>query len=85
MFESWMEDADCATTDPDAFFPEQYDSALAAKKICQGCPVAAQCLEYALEHGIEYGIWGGVSAGQRKSLLRKRRLSGGHVRDAWSA
>lgn len=42
------------------------------KKVCRGCPVKDQCLEYALEHG-ELGIWGGTSERERRRLRRLRR------------
>ncbi len=43
-----------------------------AKKICAGCPVKEQCLEYGLTH-VEYGVWGGLTANERRTLNRKRR------------
>src|SRR5215203_5740743 len=46
--QSWQEQALCAETDPEAFFPEKGGSTREAKKICTGCEVKAQCLEYAL-------------------------------------
>src|SRR5699024_11264322 len=46
--ESWQERALCAQTDPEAFFPEKGGSTREAKKICTGCEVKAECLEYAL-------------------------------------
>src|SRR5215207_2899388 len=46
--QSWQEQALCAETDPEAFFPEKGGSTREAKKNCTGCEVKAQCLEYAL-------------------------------------
>jgi WhiB family redox-sensing transcriptional regulator len=43
--QSWQEQALCAETDPEAFFPEKGGSTREAKKICTGCEVKAQCLE----------------------------------------
>ena len=45
---SWQERALCAQTDPEAFFPEKGGSTREAKKVCVGCEVRAECLEYAL-------------------------------------
>src|SRR5215210_7176673 len=45
--QSWQEQALCAETGPEAFFPEKGGSTREAKKICTGCEVKAQCLEYA--------------------------------------
>src|SRR3954454_11701646 len=59
--QSWQEQALCAETDPEAFFPEKGGSTREAKKICTGCEVKAQCLEYALSNDERFGIWGGLS------------------------
>src|SRR6476620_6202285 len=48
--QSWQERALCAETDPEAFFPEKGGSTREAKKICTGCEVKAECLEYALSN-----------------------------------
>lgn len=66
--EPWMADALCAQTAPDSFFPEKGDrqAAVAAKKICAKCPVAAECLEFAVRTKQHHGIWGGVSASRLK-------------------
>ncbi|MGV8973116.1 MAG: WhiB family transcriptional regulator, partial [Rhodoglobus sp.] len=54
----WQERALCAQTDPEAFFPEKGGSTREAKKVCTGCEVRGECLEYALEHDERFGIWG---------------------------
>ena len=46
----------CAQTDPEAFFPEG-GSTREAKRICSGCEVKAECLEYALHNDERFGIW----------------------------
>lgn len=66
--EEWMDDALCAQTDPEAFFPEKGGSTKPAKNICAGCTVAAECLTYALDHNERFGIWGGVSERDRRKL-----------------
>ncbi|WP_344753531.1 WhiB family transcriptional regulator [Leifsonella bigeumensis] len=65
-----MDDALCAQTDPDAFFPDKGGSTRNAKSICVSCEVRAQCLAYALEHGERFGIWGGLSERERRTLRR---------------
>lgn len=74
--ESWRAGALCSQTSPDAFFPEDGNSA-DAKRICDRCEVRGQCLAYALENNECYGIWGGLSAKERRKLLndgeQKRR------------
>jgi WhiB family redox-sensing transcriptional regulator len=75
--QSWQEQALCAETDPEAFFPEKGGSTRDAKRVCTGCPVRAQCLEFALENDERFGIWGGLSERERRRLRLQRsgRLS----------
>jgi WhiB family transcriptional regulator, redox-sensing transcriptional regulator len=68
--EQWQDRALCAQTDPEAFFPEKGGSTREAKKICLGCEVRTQCLEYALAHDERFGIWGGLSERERRRLKR---------------
>lgn len=68
--EDWYERALCPQTDPDAFFPEKGGSTKEAKKICLGCPVKQQCLQWALDNDERFGIWGGLSERERRRLKR---------------
>jgi WhiB family redox-sensing transcriptional regulator len=68
--EQWQDRALCAQTDPEAFFPEKGGSTREAKKICLGCEVRSECLEYALAHDERFGIWGGLSERERRRLKR---------------
>ncbi len=68
---SWHERALCSQTDPEAFFPEKGGSTREAKKICVGCEVRGECLEYALENDERFGIWGGLSERERRRLRRR--------------
>lgn len=43
-----------------------------AKKLCAGCPIRVQCLEYAVEAEEPYGVWGGLTAKERKRLRGSR-------------
>ena len=67
----WQDRALCAQTDPEAFFPEKGGSTREAKKVCRGCEVRAECLEFALAHDERFGIWGGMSERERRQLKRK--------------
>ena len=67
---SWQEQALCAQTDPEAFFPEKGGSTREAKRICVGCDVKGECLEYALGQDERFGIWGGLSERERRRLKR---------------
>jgi WhiB family redox-sensing transcriptional regulator len=68
--QEWQERALCAQTDPEAFFPEKGGSTREAKRICSGCEVRAECLDYALAHDERFGIWGGLSERERRRLRR---------------
>src|SRR5262245_43285512 len=68
---TWQEQALCAQTDPEAFFPEKGGSTREAKRICAGCEVRAECLEYALAQDERFGIWGGLSERERRKLKRR--------------
>lgn len=68
---AWQEDALCAETDPEAFFPEHGASSRDAKSVCAACPVRHECLEHALANDERFGIWGGLSESERRRV-RKR-------------
>jgi WhiB family redox-sensing transcriptional regulator len=69
---AWQDSALCAETNPDAFVIEKGCSTRDAKKVCAACPVAAQCLEYALANNERFGVWGGLSERERRALLKER-------------
>lgn len=71
----WMQDAACRDPqiDTSIFFPERGENSLAAKQVCAGCPVQAQCLSYAIEHettGHRFGVWGNTNPRERKRLTK---------------
>ena len=68
--QEWQEQALCAQTDPEAFFPEKGGSTREAKRICQACAVRDECLEYALLNDERFGIWGGLSERERRRVKR---------------
>jgi WhiB family redox-sensing transcriptional regulator len=68
--ENWQDRGLCNQTDPEAFFPEKGGSTREAKKICLGCEVRSECLEYALAKDERFGIWGGLSERERRRLKR---------------
>lgn len=70
---SWMDEGVCAQVGDDLWFPEKGGSTREAKQVCAGCPVKADCLEYALRHDIRTGVWGGKAERERRVLQRKRR------------
>ncbi|WP_457034590.1 WhiB family transcriptional regulator [Geodermatophilus sp. SYSU D01176] len=70
---SWRLEALCAETDPEAFFPEKGGSTRDAKRVCTGCTVRAQCLEFALANDERFGIWGGLSERERRRIRLRQR------------
>lgn len=67
----WQDQALCAQTDPEAFFPEKGGSTREAKRVCSTCDVRAECLEYALANDERFGIWGGLSERERRKLKKR--------------
>jgi WhiB family redox-sensing transcriptional regulator len=67
----WQEQALCAQTDPEAFFPEKGGSTREAKRVCGRCDVRGDCLSFALAHDERFGIWGGLSERERRRLKRR--------------
>ncbi len=77
--EAWKDRAACVDADPDLFFPARgvacgsVDITAAAKAICRGCPVIADCLDYAQTAPVErFGVWGGLSRRERRDLAKRR-------------
>jgi WhiB family redox-sensing transcriptional regulator len=70
---AWEDDALCAQTDPEAFFPERGGSTRDAKKVCGKCDVGRQCLQHALDNNERFGIRGGMSERERRQLINKSR------------
>lgn len=69
----WSDQAACrGVPDPDLFFPAKGESTAEAKAVCAGCPVRAECLDYALRWRIDHGIWGGLSTRERQRIERGR-------------
>ena len=70
----WKTKAACAGISFPLFFPNPetpLSQVEKAKAVCASCPVAEECLEYALETNQVSGIWGGTTEDERKSLRRK--------------
>jgi WhiB family redox-sensing transcriptional regulator len=61
-------------SDPDLFFPDPTDreGIALAKSICDGCPLAFDCLETAMADTTlrKWGIWGGTTPEERQTMMR---------------
>ena len=67
----------CATVDPELFFPEkgggQGREFKMARSVCNRCDLTEMCLDWAIKHH-EVGIWGGTSERERRVLRRERGI-----------
>ncbi len=74
--DNWRDDAACATRpDLDWFDLDCYLQP--ALKVCTTCPVAAECLDYAIRHNCYDGLWGGEWGYRLASKIRQgRRVRG---------
>lgn len=77
----WRHRAACRDEDPELFFPvgttgPALVQTADAKAVCARCPVAAECLTWALETGQDAGVWGGMSEDERRALRRRPRRTG---------
>ena len=75
---NWRAAGACLSADPDLFFPissagPAERQIARAKKICAGCGVCRECLEFALSHEQVYGIWGGTTPEDRQRERRRKR------------
>ena len=68
----WRVDAACLGVDPVLFFPDRGAPTSEAKRVCAGCAVRDDCLEFALVNYIKHGIWGGKSEKERRVLRAQR-------------
>src|SRR5579863_2454512 len=64
--------AACAGMDTTLFFPKHPwpDAYGYAIKVCEGCPVRVQCLDYALTCDMRFGMWGGMTQAERRIMKR---------------
>jgi WhiB family redox-sensing transcriptional regulator len=69
----WYSRGDCRGEDPTWWTGENSRStqAHAARRICSGCPVQAECATYGIENNEPTGIWGGLSKKDRDRLRSK--------------
>lgn len=70
---AWQDQARCAEVGADLWHPEKGERTGMAKAICRGCPVRAECLEYALDINDQHGIYGGKTVRERDRIRRARR------------
>lgn len=79
---SWQKLAACKEAEPDMFHPEEAHHPGRAKKICAGCPVKKECLEFCLKvesPSARFGVWGGLSAYDREIRFDGRKPTPGRT------
>lgn len=73
---AWRDRGNCRGAGIDMFPPAgDLVAMVAAKAVCDGCPVRAPCLDFAVTTNQEHGIWGGVGEYTRRKLRRDRRVA----------
>lgn len=74
--QAWRKRSACADPDidPDIFHSKGLETQK-AKEVCSRCEVSQKCLNWALETQERFGIYGGMTARERKALLRKRKTA----------
>lgn len=74
----WQARAACHDTDPELFFPATDDDAglittrarIAIAPLCRACPVATECLRWALTTGQDHGLWAATTPTDRRAIRR---------------
>ena len=68
----WVAFAACRDADPELFFAgsDGGDTGM-ARRICAGCAVQDECLEWALAARASFGVWGGTTEQERRRLMRR--------------
>lgn len=69
----WADQALCATSDPDLWFPEKGGPTADAIAICRTCPVIDACYQAAQEIKPQFGIWGGMTVRQLAAARKRER------------
>jgi hypothetical protein len=74
---AFTEEANCASTDSEAFFTVEgsstYPNIFMLRTICGNCTVVNDCLEYALDHEV-MGYWGNTTELQRRKMRQKLNI-----------
>jgi len=72
----WQADAACKEHPEITWFPDKGQTTAAAKKVCAGCLVRAECQAFALAQDDSRGVWGGLSERELRALSEPpRRVS----------
>ena len=76
----------CSETDPEMWFTEdekpQYDEINLLKRICAGCEVREECLQYALRHSV-MGFWAGTTPKERQRMRSRLGIVSTPIYSSW--
>ena len=90
----WMAQAACRGKTTRDYYPEHGTNNISfsyfeARNRCSTCPVADDCLEYAVKNLERDGTWGGVPPRQRRQMyampLDDALVLGQKLRDRWDS
>lgn len=85
-YPEWIDIPACQGTDTEMWFCEDnepgYREARLLERICAGCPVKNQCLQYSLENTV-LGYWAGTTPRVRQQLRKKLNIIPTPVGLAW--
>jgi hypothetical protein len=75
-----MRDALCArrTYEGDPFFDTKPTEDVRLTT-CVDCPVAWDCVSYAIRRGIDFGVWGAMNENERRRLVQVHPRLDGHA------
>lgn len=86
---AWTEYAACYGIPDDVFYGDDTSRGWlgatqlqVAKRICGGCPVRAECLDWALRTREPWGVFGGFTAPERARMLGWNPRGGGPAQRA---
>jgi len=79
----WQQQGACRSLPTEMFFhpenergPRRKAREMAAKAVCNSCPVIAECRAHALAVQEPYGIWGGLSEEERLEIISRSTRRG---------
>lgn len=82
---TWRRRAQCASSDPEIFYPldpDRQDLSAPALTVCGSCPVRAACLVDVMateDPARRWGITGGTTPTERTALHRRSQRTGGEA------
>jgi WhiB family redox-sensing transcriptional regulator len=85
-YPKWESTPSCVGTDTELWFTKNdepsYDEKNLLQRICAGCEVRNQCLEYSLKHNV-MGYWAGTTPRERQRLRKKLGIVSEPIYLAW--